>query len=211
MIVSISKHRLFIIKKKRVRESMSIFETIKRRRSIGKVTAQRPTREQIEHILQAATHAPNHHKVEPWRFFVLAGRAREELGDIMFTSLAARLEDTTSDKAQAMLEKERNKPLRAPVLIVVAALHTTQPNVLDIENIEAVAAATENMLLTIEEMGLAAQWRTGDAAYDPCVKRWLGLTEKDAIVAFLYVGYADMPSVERHPTPVGEKTTWLGW
>ncbi|HEY5004967.1 MAG TPA: nitroreductase [Ktedonobacteraceae bacterium] len=190
---------------------MSVFEIIERRRSIGKVTNQRPTREQIERILHAATHAPNHRKVEPWRFFVLAGRARQELGEISGSSLLARLEDTKSDKAQAMLAKERSKPLRAPVLIVVAALHAMQPNVLDIENIEAVAAATENMLLTIEEMGLAAQWRTGDAAYDPHVKEWLGLAEADTIVAILYIGYPDMSAEERHPTPVVEKTTWLGW
>ncbi len=62
---------------------MSVFEIIERRRSIGKVTEQSPTREQIEHILHAATHAPNHRKVEPWRFFVLAGRARQELGEIL--------------------------------------------------------------------------------------------------------------------------------
>ncbi len=190
---------------------MSVFDIIKQRRSIGKVTDQRPTREQIERVLQAATHAPNHHKVEPWRFFVLAGHARQELGELLFSSLASRLEDTTSDKAQALLSKERGKPLRAPVLIIVASLHSTQSNVLDIENIEAAAAATQNMLLTLEEMGLAAQWRTGDAAYDPHVKQWLGLAEEDAIVAFLYVGYPDMPYSERHPTPIGEKTTWLGW
>jgi len=98
---------------------MNVFETIKRRRSVGKVSGQRPHREQIEHILEAATHAPNHHKVEPWRFFVLSGKARAELGEIMRTSLAIRLEDTTSDRAQAILDKEKNKPLRAPVVIVV--------------------------------------------------------------------------------------------
>ena len=67
---------------------MSVFETIKRRRSIGKMTAERPTRQQIEKLLEAATHAPNHHKVEPWKFFVLAGKAREALGAVMAESLA---------------------------------------------------------------------------------------------------------------------------
>ncbi len=173
------------------------------------MTGERPTREQIERILEAATHAPNHHKVEPWRFFVLGGKTRVELGEIMRASLAARMEETTSDKARALLDKERNKPLRSPIVIVVAAEHPTQPKVLDIENVEAVAAAVENMLLTIEEMGLAAQWRTGDAAYDPRVKQWLGLAPEDHIVAFLYLGYPAIPHIERHPTPVAEKTTWL--
>src|SRR5438105_13792619 len=94
---------------------MNVFETIRRRRSIGKMTAQQPSREQIERLLEAATHAPNHHKVEPWKFFVLAGKARTELGVVMAESLAARMEETASEKAQAVLNKERKKLLRSPV------------------------------------------------------------------------------------------------
>jgi len=74
-----------------------------------------------------------------------------------------------------------------------------------------VAAAVQNMLLTAEEMGLAAMWRTGDGAYDPQVKQWLGLAPEDHIVAFVYLGFPSIPKLERHPTPYEEKTTWLGW
>jgi nitroreductase len=192
---------------------MGVFETIKRRRSIGKMTEQRPARGEIEHLLEAATHAPNHHKVEPWKFIVLAGEARAALGVVMADCLAQRLSDsgTTHDKVDAMLNKERHKLLRSPVVIVAAAEQPRQPNVLEIENIEAVAAAVENMLLAAEEIGLAAMWRTGDAAYDPRVKQWLGLSSGDHIVAFVYVGYPSIPKMERHPTPFAEKTTWLGW
>ena len=197
---------------------MTVFDTIKRRRSIGKMSEQSPTREQIERLLEAATHAPNHHKVEPWKFFVLAGKARNELGEIMVASLAERMadtaidfEDTTNPKTQALLNKERSKPLRAPVLIVAVAEHPEQPNVMPIENIEATAAAVQNMLLVAEEMGLACMWRTGDAAYDPKVKQWLGLSSEDHIVSFIYVGYPAIPHVERHPQSVEAKTTWLGW
>jgi nitroreductase len=190
---------------------MSVFETIKRRRSIGKMTRERPTREQIERMLEAATHAPNHHKVEPWKFIVLAGKAREELGKVMADSLARRLEETRSEKAQALLNKERGKLLRSPVVIAVAAEPAKQPQVMEIENIEAVAAAVQNMLLAAEEMGLACMWRTGDAAYDPCVKEWLGLSAEDHLVAFVYVGFPAIPRQERHPTDFAEKTTWIGW
>lgn len=190
---------------------MHVFDIIKRRRSIGKMTEERPTREQIERLLEAATHAPNHHKVQPWKFIVLAGNAREELGAVMAESLAKRLEETSSDKAQAILKKERSKLLRSPVVIVVVAESPNQPKVLEIENIEAVAAAVQNMLLAAEEMGLACMWRTGDAAYDPRVKFWLGLEPKEHIVSFLYVGYPAIPHLERVPISFKQKTTWLGW
>ncbi len=189
---------------------MTVFDIIKQRRSIGKLTEQRPTREQIAQILEAATHAPNHHRVEPWRFFVLTGQARNELGTIMAESLATRLEETLSAKAQARLAKERDKPLSSPVLIIVASEYPTQPNIVDIENIAATAAAVENMLLVAEELGLAAKWRTGDAAYDPRVKQWLGLSAEDHIIAMLYLGYPAIPKTERHPQPAEAKTRWLG-
>ena len=83
---------------------MSIFETIKNRRSIGKMTEQRPTRQQIERMLEAATHAPNHHKVEPWKFFVLAGEVRRELGQVMAEALAERLR--TIDALQTVRVRE---------------------------------------------------------------------------------------------------------
>lgn len=188
-----------------------VFETIKQRRSIGKMTDQPPTRQQIERMLEAATHAPDHHKVEPWRFFVLAGKARSELGEIMATSLVARMADPVGAKAQAILSKERAKPLRAPVLIVVAAERPRQDNVIAIENVSATAAAVQNMLLVAEEMGLACMWRTGDAAYDPRVKQWLGLAADDHIVAIVYVGYPAIPRLERHPRSSEQKTTWRGW
>lgn len=190
---------------------MHVFEVIKRRRSTGKMNGERPTREQIEILLEAATHAPNHYHVQPWKFIVLAGNAREELGIVMALSLANRLEETTSEKARAILQKERNKPLRAPVVIVVVAESPKQPKVKEVENIEAVSAAVQNMLLTAEEMGLACMWRTGDAAYDPQVKQWLELESGHQIVAFLYVGYPAIPRLERTPIAFKEKTTWSGW
>ena len=190
---------------------MHVFDLIKRRRSIGKMTGERPTREQIKLLLEAATHAPNHHNAQPWKFIVLAGNAREELGTVMAMSLAKRLEETSSEKAQAILNKERNKPLRSPVVIVVVAESPKQPKVKEIENIEAASAAVQNMLLTAEEMGLACMWRTGDAAYDAHVKQWFGLEPGDQIVAFLYVGYPAIPRLERIPISFKEKTIWSGW
>ncbi len=190
---------------------MQVFDLIKRRRSIGKMTGESPTREQIEILLEAATHAPNHHNAQPWKFIVLAGSAREELGVVMASSLANRLEETSSENAQARLKKERSKPLRSPIVIVVVSEAPRQPKVTEMDNIEAVSAAVQNMLLAAEEMGLACMWRTGDAAIDPNVKQWLDLDPGDSIVAFLYVGYAAIPRMERTPISFKQKTRWAGW
>ena len=190
---------------------MSVFDAIRTRRSIGKVKPDRPPREKIERMLEAATYAPNHHTTEPWRFFVLSGQAREELGKLMEQSLRHRMADTTSEKAQAALAKERHKPLRAPVVIAVASVRPENPKIVDIENVEAVAAAIENMLLVAEEEGLVCIWRSGDPARDPRIKAHFGLRPDEHIVGFVYVGYPAIPRPERIPAPYQTKTSWLGW
>ncbi len=191
---------------------MSVFQTIAARRSIGKLTQEMPTHAQIEKLLEAATHAPNHHNAQPWRFFVLAGQARAELGAVMADALWVSLDnEAETEKGKALVEKERTKLLRAPVVIVVASEYPQQKDVAEIENIEAVAAAVENMLLTAQEEGLAVMWRTGGPAYEPKVKHWLGLDSQDQIVAFLYIGYPAMTLRERVPVSFAEKTRWLGW
>jgi nitroreductase len=186
----------------------AVFEAIKQRRSVGQVTQQEPTRAQIERVLEAATYAPNHHVTEPWHFIVLTGSAREELGNIMATSLSLRIEDRFSEKARMQIARERNKPLRAPV-IITATMRVQNLKGILVENIEAAGAAVQNMLLAAEAMGLATLWRTGDPAYDPLVKRWLGLTPEDHIVGFVYVGYPRVVRAERTPTHFSQKTTWL--
>jgi|SRR6266568_3210461 len=189
-------------------QNVYVRDVIKQRRSIGQMTEEQPSREQIEQLLEAATYAPNHHVSEPWHFFVLTGAAREELGKVMAESLKARMEEPTSKKSQFQLLKECNKPLRAPVVITVAARGAADQEEF-LERVEATAAAVQNMLLAAQEMELATIWRSGSAASDPQVKRWFGLAPKDHIVAFIYVGFPKCPRQERIPTHFSSKTTWL--
>ena len=77
------------------------------------------------------------------------------------------------------------------------------------ENICAVSAAVQNMLLLAHSMGLGVYWRTGSFASDPLVKAFFDLEPGSTIVGFIYVGYPDMdpPTVGR--TPYSEKTVWM--
>lgn len=190
---------------------MSVFEAIQARRSIGLMKPDLPPKEKVERILEAATFAPNHHEVEPWRFFVLAGKAREDLGNLMADLLREKLPETESEKAQAALAKERNKPLRAPVVIVVGSVEPVNPKIVDIENVEAVSAAIQNMLLVAEEEGLAAMWRTGGPVYDPRIKAMFGLKPHEHIVGVVYLGYPAIPRPVRVPGSYQGKTEWRGW
>ncbi len=190
---------------------METLEAISSRRSVGKVRAERPPRELIQRLLEAAVQAPNHHLTQPWRFFVLAGKAREEMGKMMATTLRRKLPDLDSNQSKELLDRELQKPLRAPVLIVVAAKKSDNPKAIPIEDLEATAAAVENLLLAAHDQGLGARWRTGDSAYDPEVKQFFGLTEEDHLVGFVYVGYPDQPAQPRDRPLNPGIVQWRGW
>jgi nitroreductase len=162
-------------------------------------------RELIEKLLDAAVQAPNHYKVRPWRFVVLTGQGRARFGDLMADILHQKYPDVNAEA----LDKERAKPLRSPVLIAVGVDKPDDPRVLEIENICAAAAACQNILLTAEALGLGGHWRTGEAARDPQVKKFLGFSENQYLIAFLYIGYTEV-LVEPYPrSGFDERTTWM--
>lgn len=179
------------------------------RRSMTKAKPDPVTRRLVEAVIEAATWAPNHRRTEPWRFVVVTGERRVALGDVMAEALEARLAASGEEPALGQLDKERSKPLRAPVVVAVAAIPSTDPRVIEIEEVAATAAGVENMLLAAQALGLGAMWRTGDAAYDATVKAFLGFPPQAHLVAFIYLGYAEIvPPLSRLDNGK-EKTIWL--
>ena len=57
--------------------TMETIDAIHARRSQSNVEPEPISRAQIEVLLDAAVQAPNHYKVRPWRFAVVAGKGRE--------------------------------------------------------------------------------------------------------------------------------------
>jgi nitroreductase len=184
---------------------MDIFDVIHSRHSVNKVKPDPLPRSVIEKLLSAGVQAPNHYKVHPWRFVVLTGTARERLGEVMAASFRARFPDLPEDG----LSKERAKPLRAPVVIAVAADKPSEPKVNEIENICAVAAACQNILLAAQAEGLGAIWRTGDAARDPKIKEFLGFEPDQHLIGFLYIGYPDLTSAPLERPSFEDRTIWM--
>jgi nitroreductase len=143
-----------------------------------------PDCDQLDTILRAAVRAPDHGRMQPWRFLSIQGDARRRLGDLMMQSLERR--EPTIEPTK--LNSERDKSMRAPLIIAAAAAVRAHPKVPDIEQIVAVGAAVQNMILAAHALGFGAFWRTGPAAYDFEVKEALGFSASDALVGFIYLG-----------------------
>lgn len=100
------------------------------------------------------------------------------------------------------LERTRAKALRAPLLLVVAAVVETHPKVPAIEQVMSAGTAAHAILYALQARGFAAIWRTGGFAYDAEVKHAFGLREQDAIVGFIYTGTAKQTAADSvRPVP----------
>jgi len=189
----------------------AVLQALASRRSTPRVTDERPPREMVEQVIAAGAWAPNHYHTEPWRFIVVAGEARRDLGEVLAEQLKSRLNLPEGPESEQLLERERKKPLRAPIVIAVAAVLSDNPRAIESEETAAVAAGVQNMLLAAHALGLGAMWRTGPAAYDPAVKHFLSLPPDAHIVAFIYLGYADLVGPGNQSADASQHTTWLGW
>lgn len=174
------------------------------RRSTKRFSDDLPARSLIESLLQAAVSAPDHGLLAPWRFLVLQGDARALLGDAMAMALRTRMPEADEEA----LARERGKAFRSPVLIVVSVRPVAHPKVPEIEQWVATGAAVQNLWLAAVSLGLGLAWKTGSAAYDPGVKRALGLAEEDGVVGFLHVGTPLAQSPSR-PVEATSRTRWL--
>jgi nitroreductase len=146
-----------------------------------------PDDEELMTILGAGVRAPDHGRLTPWRFVVIEGRARVTFGMAMAQSCAR--QNPAFDERRLLAEAE--KPLRAPLIVAVAARVVDHDKVPAAEQIMAVAAGVQNMLLAAYALGFGAIWKTGACASDPFVVRALGFQPADVIVGFLYIGAAE--------------------
>jgi len=163
---------------------MDAIEALMGRVSPAQLVEPGPNAAQLQTLLSVAARAPDHGRMQPWRFVLIEGEARNRLGEVMAQSLKRREPDAPEGK----LDAERKKPLRAPLMVVVAAAVRENPKVPDVEQVVAAGAAAQNMLVAAHALGLGGFWRTGAPAYDIGVKRELGLGEQDVIVGFIYLG-----------------------
>ncbi len=174
---------------------MEAIEALTMRVSGGTLVDPAPDELELHSILSAAIRAPDHGRLRPWRFAVVRGAARQRLGELMAKAYERRHADATP----AQIEKEKGKPLRAPMILVVAAKVDEHSNIPAIEQVLSAGAAAQNVMVAAFALGYGCAWKTGDAAYDPEIKSAFGLAPTDAIVGFLYLGSNASPPAPLAP------------
>ena len=169
------------VDKERVPKAVEIILT---RASAIRLSEPAPSREHLDLMIRAAANAPDHGRLRPWRFIVIKPEDRARFGEI----LADILIQADSGAAPELLQRERDKAMRAPMILVAVAKVNPAAKIPAMEQVLAVAASVENLILAAHALGYGTMWKTGAPAYDESLKRALSLEKTDQIVGFLYLG-----------------------
>lgn len=166
-------------------------------------------REQIETILNNAIWAPTHGLTQPWTFTVFTGDGLVKLSDF----LSSTYQKLTPEESFSVMkyQKLKSRPLLAGAVIAVSLKRDENSKILELEEIEAVACAIQNMYLTCTAWGIGAFWSTPGLIYKPVMNEFLKLNEGDKCLALFYIGYPkpDIEWPKSHRRPIEYFTTWV--
>ena len=116
--------------------SHAVLEIIHSRKSVRSYTDEPVAPEQVQTLLKAAMAAPSGRNLQPWRFVVVTKQDTKDKLAVGFNKMIA----------------------KAPVVIVICGLTIKKDGTPNNNWTADCAAATENLLLAAEALGLGAVW-----------------------------------------------------
>ena len=153
-----------------------------------------PDSAQIIELIRAGIRVPDHKALAPWRFIVFTGDARSDFG----RAIATIYQQLHGEECLPRhIENERNRLLRAPVVIAVVSSPVESEKVPVGEQRLSAGASCQNILHAAKALGFGAQWITEWIAYDSQVAKLLHLEQKEQIAGFIYIGTTATPPRER--------------
>ncbi|MGC6446438.1 MAG: nitroreductase family protein [Rubripirellula sp.] len=161
----------------------------------------------LQQMLENANWAPTHGMTEPWRFSVFMGAAREKLASFLAETYKAitPVEIFKPNKYEGM----RENAMLAPAVIAIGMKRQPSKKISELDEIQAVACAVQNMHLTATAHGLGGFWSTNIAAVSSEMAAYIGLDKEDRALGLFYVGYpkVDWPTGSRQP--IEDKVRWV--
>ncbi len=188
----------------------TIDEIIRLRRTVktDKMNGRQIEDEIIQELLALADWAPTHARTEPWKYFVFSGDKVKQ-----FAQRHAELYREFTPSANFTRQKYENIEKQGDNVshIIVACMkRVASHKIPEMEEIAAVAASIQNILLAAASRGIASFWSTGGMALHPAFKNEFDLGEEDRIIGILYLGYTDDPFKEGNRIiPLSEKIEWI--
>jgi nitroreductase len=159
---------------------------------------QPPDADQLAWLLRAAAGVPDHGSLHPWRFMVVSGEARRQVGD----ALAADFVDVRGEAPPRVLDKLGRKAFAAPTLIIVVASPSVGSKVPEWEQVASAACCGYAIVLAAHALGLGAVWKSTALRDGPHIRSLCQLSAAEQLLGWVNVGTAPPESeIALRPIP----------
>lgn len=186
-------------------ETLALLET---RRSVAAAGLQAPgpDADHTQRLLTIAARVPDHAMLTPWRFILIEGAARAEIG--------VRLAQAYRENNPHMPEEKREKfaaimgrLFPAPLAVVVVSRPVAGSAIPAFEQELSAGAVCMNLLTGAAAMGFDGIWVTGWAATHQAALTILGVGEGERVAGILHIGTAKEAPADRPRPDVAALTT----
>ncbi len=172
---------------------MDFLEIIKKRRSIRNFAEKNIEKEKIELCLEAAFQAPSPLNSQPWKFYVISGKRRNEIlklirrYPIYVADLLDYYEELSNKEKMKAIENFAENLGNAPVIIIVTTPKIENDYIRKTQ-ILACGAAIENLMLQASVLGLGTVCVTSVNFIDKDILEYLN-AENEELVTLIALGY----------------------
>lgn len=148
------------------------------------LTAPGPTDEEIQLLVRAASRAPDHQRLKPFRFLIISSDDREALADV-FEAAERELDPSIGGER---LERAREKARHAPVLLAVISRLQKSDEVPEIEQRASAGAALGYVVLAADLLGYGAMAVSGRKVATAAMHRAFELADNEKLLCFVGIG-----------------------
>lgn len=154
-----------------------------------------PTEAELDRMLTIASRTPDHGKLTPWRFVIVADDQRDALAAVLLSALA----EENPEATEAHRQKERDFAHYAGQLVVLVSAPVRDHKIPVWEQELSCGAAGMNLMLAAHALGYVPGWVTGWRTYSERVRSAF-CAPGERIAGFIFIGHPGYPMEER-PRP----------
>ena len=168
-----------------------------------------PTPDELTRMMILATRVPDHGRLVPWRFILVEGDARRDLGERLDALYGAQAKDAVPPVAAPPGDMWTQYMTRAPLTVILVSKPDMASKVPAWNQVLSAGAAGMALTVAASALGFTSQWLLKWPGRDPEATALLGLTPAERVAGFIHIGRPVALNAER-PRPVLDQvvTSW---
>jgi nitroreductase len=174
----------------------AIQELLRARRTVQDFRAEPVPDAIVERAIEAACWAPNHHRTEPWHFYLLGARARATLAQL-------NADQVRVARGERAAEIKYQRWMAVPGWLLLTCDRSPE-RVRETEDYAACCCAAQNLMLALWAQGVGSKWTTGEVTRTDAFYQALDIArESEFVVGMFWYGWP-AALVEQHRRPVNQ-------